>query len=93
MSKEPDHEVLVFADSLDALGGGVGDLGQGSGWQIGQLNVLEVGPQILDRVQLGGVGGSRSTVSQSRSASRWARILWLQWADSPSQMSTTRWPV
>ena len=37
--------------------GGVGDLGERGGWQVGQLDVLEVGPQILDRVELGRVGG------------------------------------
>jgi hypothetical protein len=29
VGQEPDHQVLVRADSLDALFGGVGDLGQG----------------------------------------------------------------
>src|SRR5215213_8463742 len=57
MSQEPDHQVLVLADSLDALGGGVGDLGQGGRGQVGELDVLEVGPQVFDRVEFGGVGG------------------------------------
>jgi hypothetical protein len=47
----------VLADSLDALFGGVGDLGQGGRGPVGELQVLEVGPQLLDRVELEGVGG------------------------------------
>ena len=56
MGQEPDHEVLVLADTLDALGGGVGDLGQGSRGQIRQLDVLEVGSEDADRAQFGGIG-------------------------------------
>src|SRR5829696_8072252 len=41
----------------------------------------------------GAWAGSRSAVSQSRWLSNQARILVLQWADSPSQMSTIRWPA
>ena len=40
-------------DALDAALGG--DLGEGAGGQVGQLGALEVGPQALDRVQLGGL--------------------------------------
>ena len=93
VGQEPDDQVLALADSLDALFGGVGDLGQGGGGPVGQLRVLEVGPQVFDRVQLGRVAGSRSARSQSRWLSSQARILVLHWADSPSQMSTTLWPV
>ena len=78
MSQEPHHQRVAVADPLDALLGLVGDLGHGVGGAVGQLGALEVGPQVLDRVELGGVGGSRSTFSQARWASRWVRILWLQ---------------
>jgi hypothetical protein len=50
MGQEPDHEVLVLADSLDALGGGVGNLGQGGRGQIRQLDVLEVGSEDTARL-------------------------------------------
>ena len=43
VGKEPDHQVLVLADPLDALFGGVGDLGQGGRGPIRQLDILEVG--------------------------------------------------
>jgi hypothetical protein len=39
------------------LGGGIGHVGQGGTREVGQLQVLEAGPQVLDRVQLGRVGG------------------------------------
>ena len=57
MGQEPDDQVLVLADPLDALGGGIGHVGQGGTREVGQLEVLEVGPQVLDRVQLGRGGG------------------------------------
>jgi hypothetical protein len=57
VSKEPDHQAVALADSLDAVFGGVGNLGQGGRRQVGQLQVLEVGPQVLDWVELGGIGG------------------------------------
>jgi hypothetical protein len=70
MSQEADHEVLVLADPLDALFGGVGDLSQRRGGPIGELNVLEVGPQVFDRVQLRRIGREPLGVSQSRWLSR-----------------------
>jgi hypothetical protein len=57
VGQEPDHQIVALADSLDALFGGVGDLGQGGRGPIRQLDILEVGPEVFDRVQLGGVGG------------------------------------
>jgi hypothetical protein len=57
VGREPDHQVLVLADPLDALGGGIGHVGQGGTREVGQLQVLEAGPQVFDRVQLGRVGG------------------------------------
>jgi hypothetical protein len=45
VGQEPDHQVLALADPLDALFGGVGDLGQGGRGPVGQLDILEVGPQ------------------------------------------------
>ena len=69
MGEEPDHQVVAVTDPLDALGGGVGDLSQGGRGPIRQLDVLEVGPQVLDRIELGGVGrqplGTRGTLTQS----------------------------
>jgi hypothetical protein len=53
VGEEPGDQVLVLADPLDALFGGVGDLGQGGRGQVRQLDGLEVGPQVFDRVQLG----------------------------------------
>jgi hypothetical protein len=50
LGQEPDHEALVLADSLDALGGGVGNLGQGGRGQIRQLDVLEVGSEDTARL-------------------------------------------
>jgi hypothetical protein len=46
-----------LADSLNALRGRISDLSQGGGRQVRQLHVLEVGPQVFHRVQLGSVGG------------------------------------
>src|SRR4029453_6859995 len=57
VGQEPDDQVLVLADPLEALCGGVGHGGQGGTREVGQLEVLEVGPQILDWVELGSVGG------------------------------------
>ena len=56
VGQEPNDQVLALADALDALLGGVGDLGQGSGGPIRQLQVLEIGPQALDRVELRSMG-------------------------------------
>jgi hypothetical protein len=50
VGQEPGDQVLVLADSLDALFGGVGNLGQGRGWQIRQLDILEVGSEDAARL-------------------------------------------
>jgi hypothetical protein len=50
VSKEPDHQAVAVADSLDALFGGVGDLGQRGGGEVGQLQVLEVGSEDAARL-------------------------------------------
>jgi hypothetical protein len=42
VGQEPDHQAIVVADPPDARFGGVGDLGQGGGWKVGQLDILEV---------------------------------------------------
>jgi hypothetical protein len=55
--EEPDDQVVAVTDPLDALGGGVGDLGQGGGGQVGQLHVLELGPEVFDWVELRRIGG------------------------------------
>jgi hypothetical protein len=52
VGEEPDDQVVAGADPLDALSGGVGDLGQRGRGQVGELDVLEVGLQILDRIEL-----------------------------------------
>jgi hypothetical protein len=38
VGQEPDHQAVALADSLDAVLGGVGDLGQGGRGQIRQLD-------------------------------------------------------
>jgi hypothetical protein len=45
VGQEPDDQVLVLADPLDALFGGVDDLSQGGRGPVGQLQVLEVGSE------------------------------------------------
>jgi hypothetical protein len=92
VGEEADHQGVAVADSLDAVLGLVGDPGDGVAGAVGELAALEVGPQVFDRVELGCIGGRRSTVSQWRWASRWARSLSLQWADNPSHNSTTGGP-
>jgi hypothetical protein len=81
--QESDDQAIAVADALDASLGLVGDLGEGVAGEVGQLAALEVRPQVLDRVELGGVGGQPRDGSQSRWASRWAL--------SPSHSSTMRW--
>jgi hypothetical protein len=56
VGEKAGDQVLAPSDALDALGGGVSDLDQSGRGHIGQLHILEIGPQILDRVELGGVG-------------------------------------
>jgi hypothetical protein len=53
VGKEPDDQAVAVADPLDAVLGLVGDLGDGVAATVGQRASLEVGPQVLDRVQLG----------------------------------------
>jgi hypothetical protein len=50
---EEVDQVLVLADPLDALFGGVGDLSQRGRGPVRQLDILEIRPQALHRVQLG----------------------------------------
>jgi hypothetical protein len=44
------------ADPVDAAVGLVENLGQGRAGEVGQLDGLEAGPQVLDRVQLRSMG-------------------------------------
>jgi hypothetical protein len=53
MGQEPDDQRVAVTDSLDAVQGLVGDLGDGVAGAVGQLAALEVGPQVLGRVELG----------------------------------------
>ncbi len=46
-------------DALDATLGRGGDVVEGVAGEVGQLHALEVGPQRLDLVEVGGVGGQR----------------------------------
>jgi hypothetical protein len=50
VGEEPDDQAVALADSLDALGGGVGDLGDGVAGAVGQLQVLEVGSEDTARL-------------------------------------------
>jgi hypothetical protein len=52
--KRPD-ELLIIADPVDALLGGVGDLDDGVAGEVGQLHSLQVRPQVLHRVEFGGI--------------------------------------
>ena len=50
--------MVGVADPVDATLGRRDDLLEGVAGQVGQLHALEVGPQRLDRVQVGGgIGG------------------------------------
>lgn len=49
VSEEGPWQLWVVVDAVDALLGGVGD--------VGEFALLERGPQQFHRVQLGGVGG------------------------------------
>jgi hypothetical protein len=53
VGEEADDQRVAITDPLDAVLGLVGDLGDGVGATVGQLATLEVGPQVLDRVELG----------------------------------------
>lgn|SRR6266540_7529844 len=57
VGEEPGDQLVAGADALDAVLGRVGDLAQGGAGQVGQLGALEVGPQVLHRVELGRMGG------------------------------------
>ena len=56
-SQEAEEEILVMAYSLDASPGRPDRLIQGLGAEVGQLLTLEIGPELLNGVELGGVGG------------------------------------
>ena len=51
--------MVGVADPLDATLGRRYDLVEGVAGEVGQFHALEVGPQRLDRVEVGGVGGER----------------------------------
>jgi hypothetical protein len=57
VGEEADHQAVTVADPLDAVVGLVGDMGDGVAGAVGQLAALQVGPQVLDGIELRGVGG------------------------------------
>ena len=57
MGQEAEHQRVAGADPLDAVLGLAGDLGDGVAGVVGQLRTLQVRPEVLDRVELGRVGG------------------------------------
>jgi hypothetical protein len=83
---------VLLADSGDAVAGGVQDFPDRVAGQVGQLHILEVGPQPLHRVQVVGVAGQVSTASQWRWPSSQARISRLWWAGRLSHTSVTGAP-
>ena len=93
MDQESDDQAVALADALDALFGGVGDLGQGGGGPIGQLQVLEVGPEVLDRVELRRVGGEPLDGQPVVLAVEEGRILVLQWASDIALAFLTDYPT
>jgi hypothetical protein len=50
MGQEADDQAVAVTDPLDAVGGGVGDLGQTGRGEVGQLQVLEVGSEDAARL-------------------------------------------
>jgi hypothetical protein len=51
--------MVGVADKVKAAVGGGGDLIDGVTSEVGPLDALEVDPQWLDGVEVGGVGGQR----------------------------------
>jgi hypothetical protein len=66
VGEESDDQAVAVADPPDAVVGLIDDLSKAIAGEVGQLAALEVGPEALGRVQFRRIGGSRSTVSQSR---------------------------
>jgi hypothetical protein len=93
VGEEPGDQLVAGADPLDPLLGSVGDFTKGDGGQVGQLRTLQVRPEVFDGVEVRCVGGQPLGAQPVALASMKARIRVLQCADSPSQMSTTRWPA
>jgi hypothetical protein len=50
VGEEPDDQAVAVADSLDAVLGLVGDLGDGVAGAVGQLSALEVGSEDTARL-------------------------------------------
>ena len=70
VGREPDHQVLVLADPLDALGGGIGHVGQGGTREVGQLEVLEKVPDRSSRVTSASAAKCRTVVLEPGAISR-----------------------
>jgi hypothetical protein len=87
VAQERVGQVWGLAGPLDAAMRLVDHLGRGRPSEVGQLDGVAAGPQALDRVQLRGGAGSRSTTSQDRWVASQARMARLRWARSPSHSS------
>jgi hypothetical protein len=86
------HLAADASDPLDALLGGAGDLSHGGGGSVCQLDVLEVGPQALDRVEARGQGlGAALPPAGPAVWARKARMARLRWAPSPSHNKVAFW--
>ncbi len=57
MPEGADEAGAFTADAAQGMGGPTGELPEVTGTQVGQLVLFPVAPEILDRVEFGGIGG------------------------------------
>jgi hypothetical protein len=66
VTEEGEAEVSVRADALEPVLGVGGSFFDGVGAQVGELALLQVAPDELDRVEVVGVAGEALDVGQER---------------------------
>lgn len=79
-------ECRSLLHGLELVPGGVAEVIETVGAEVGQAVLLEIGPEVFHRVESRGVGGRRSSRIAPLVLSTNARTKRLRWAGTPSQV-------
>lgn len=76
-------------DACESLRGEVAEFPDVLGAEVGQLALFPIGPQVLDGIEFGSVGGQVGQGEAVGVFSRWRRTRRLRWIWARSQMSSS----
>ncbi len=90
MTDEAGEDVRAVAEALEGAGDPVGEPAEAREAAVAELDVLEVAPEVLDRVEIRRVAGEPLELEPGgRAGGEEILTAWPRWADRPSQMTSS----